>query len=154
MGNVMYVILVVVVVGGIIAFAYNGFSFGRLRESLSGESSLKSGEDSSTFSPPEWCAAQEIFVGEEWDDPVSGAVLGWDGAEGCCMKRFEGFDCALNASVVLSYCVSGDVGGKVVYVRLNNTFAEPQSLNIYVDNLDKGDYGRVCYLYDYPMEVC
>lgn len=107
--------------------------------------------------PPEsadWCKIQNITVTKDDQDPISEEIIGWDITQNCCVRKIQGFDCAIKKNVTIRYCYTAEVLGNIPYVTINGYNGDVLKLQQYIKNVDK-EYieGKICDQTTYPTNA-
>lgn len=84
-----------------------------------------------------WCTVQEIDTGTDLELPARIRIVGWDNIEGCCVKLISGYNCALGKNIEMSFCYTGNIGGKVKWIIINGYYVNVANYKSFFDDIDK-----------------
>ena len=85
----------------------------------------------------DWCNTQNIPVDSSETSPISIKILGQNQESNCCIKQVSGYDSCLNKSVNLNYCYTSNIGGKIIYVTIDDKYFSPYYYQQYIKNIHK-----------------
>ena len=72
------------------------------------------------------CKKQNIPTLSDDTKPISITRYGYDLVNNCCLDEYRGFLCSREDLTSIFICKTSDVGGKIIYIREDNTFLQPE----------------------------
>jgi hypothetical protein len=85
----------------------------------------------------DWCKIQELNVDSNMEEPVRDRIVGWDDSEQCCVRRVDGYNCALHRESYTQYCDTGNVGGRIVWAMVDGYYINNDLYKAFIEDLDK-----------------
>ena len=84
-----------------------------------------------------WCKVQEVAVAEDRESPTRDSIMGWDAVNECCVRRVEGYNCALKRQASVDYCYTGNIGGVIKWVTVDNAYKDAANYKQFVKDQDR-----------------
>ena len=86
-----------------------------------------------------WCQPKNIPVDSYYTSPISINILGEDINMGnnCCKFEYQGYSVCLNKTTIVDFCTTSEIGGDIVYLKINDEFKPPQYYKEAINDLDK-----------------
>ena len=100
-----------------------------------------------------WCKEQVFSTVSDVRSPRVSKVLGWDNVKNCCVQEYTGWDCALNREVSLEYCYTGQIGGVIVWITVDDYYVSVNDFDLFFGNMRKESTPEVCDKSVYPEEL-
>lgn len=99
----------------------------------------------------DWCKVQEIMVGNNNEDYSRDRITGWDSIYNCCVRRVDGYNCALHKESFVEYCYTAHVGGVVKWVLVEGYYVPTVDYLPFITDLDKEPIeNKPCEVEKYP----
>ena len=128
-----------------------GIGFSKLR----GENTVLDTQSYQPIKDYSWCISKEITVDkDDREKPVRDRIVGWD-SRGCCIREVSGFDCFLKKDVILRYCYTSNLGGEILYAKIDDYYLlNPNYYKTILNNIDKYEIeNKICSSEVYPEEM-
>ena len=131
-GIVFFIVLILIIIIGGVIYYMDFFGIkGKIKEKVNFDkfgsvvnNMRKSTEEFQPQSVLSWCSSKLVGVSTNQYDPQEINIIGEDNTQekNCCVYEYKGISACLNKSIIVQTCITSQIGGSLLYLKLNDRF--------------------------------